>query len=374
MRISTTDSLTPPSEPPSGPLRSKARRSSAGRRIAGIARERASPLRIAGVSIAVAAISAGLAWAVTHAARDGAALATAPERRVVRVAPVGVIEEAHELRFPGTMRAVRRANLSFVVGGRLSERAVDLGDRVERGAPLARLDPQPFLNEVRSAEAVVAEVGARLEQISRDRHRLTRLRAGGVASEQELERTSSSQDQLRASSAVHREPGEFVQEGAAVLAISGDDGFEIEVEVPESVASTLVEGQAATVSFPLAGVPAAPAWLKSVSRGTEGPGRLFPIVAQLQPTPGVIPGMAGELIVRASRGSHLAVPLASIIDPSGKHPYVFRVADGRAERVPVEVRTLVGERITVVGALQAGDRVVVAGHAVLLDGDPVEVR
>jgi multidrug efflux pump subunit AcrA (membrane-fusion protein) len=84
--------------------------------------------------------------------------------------------------------------------------------------------------------------------------------------------------------------------------------------------------------------------------------------------------MAGELIVRASRGPQLAVPLASIIDPSGKHPYVFRVADGRAERVPVEVRTLVGERITVVGALHAGDRVVVAGHAVLLDGDPVEVH
>jgi RND family efflux transporter MFP subunit len=402
MRIFTTDWVTPPGEGPSGPDRSTARGSSAGRLFAGIARERASPVRIAGVSIAVAAISAGLAWAATRAALDDAALEPALERRVVRVAPVGVIEEAHELRFPGTTRAVRRANLSFVVGGRLSERAVDLGDRVARGTPLARLDPQPFLNEVRSAEAVVAEVGARLEQISRDRHRLTRLRAGGVASEQELERTSSSQDQLRASvalaesrlrearrllaeatlvapfdgtvTAVHREPGEFVQEGAAVLAISGDDGFEIEVEVPESVASTLVEGQAATVSFPLAGVPAAPAWLKSVSRGTEGPGRLFPIVAQLQPTPGVIPGMAGELIVRASRGSHLAVPLASIIDPSGKHPYVFRVADGRAERVPVEVRTLVGERITVVGALQAGDRVVVAGHAVLLDGDPVEVR
>jgi RND family efflux transporter MFP subunit len=361
-----------------------------------------SPIRIAGVLIAVAAISVGVAWAATREARDAAVLTPDPEHRVVRVASVGVIEEAHELRFPGTTRAVQRANLSFVVSGRLSERAVDLGDRVERGTPLAQLDPQPFRNEVRSAEAVVAEVGARREQISRERDRLTLLHAGGVASKRELERASSSQDQLRASFAlaesrlrearrllaeatliapfdgtvarIHREPGEFVQEGAPILTLSGHDGLEIQVEVPESVASTLVEGQVATVSFPLAGVPAAPARLESVSQGTEGPGRLFPVVARLQPTPGAIPGMAGELIVRASRGPQLAVPLASIIDPSGKHPYVFRVADARAERVFVEVRTLVGDRVTVAGALQAGDRVVVAGHAILLDGDPVQVR
>jgi RND family efflux transporter MFP subunit len=375
---------------------------STGRLFGGFARERSSPVRIASTSIIVAAIGAGVAWAATHAARNGADVAPAPEQRVVRVAPVGLIEEAQELRFPGTTQAVRRANLSFVVGGRLSERVVDLGDRVEGGTPLARLDPEPFLNEVRSAEAVVAEVGAQLEQISRDRDRLTRLHASGVASEQEVERASSSQEELRASSALARsrlhearrrlaeatllapfdgtvtrvrwEPGEFVQKGAAVMTLLGDGGLEIQVEVPESVASTLVKGQAARVGFPLAGVPETPARLESVSRGTEGPGRLFPVVAQLQPTPGAIPGMAGELIVRASRGQQLAVPLASIVDPSGKHPYVFRVADGRAERIPVDVRTLVGERITVAGALQAGDRVVVAGHAVLLDGDPVQVR
>ena len=402
MRRSTTVRKAGPNEESSGPDRSTTRGADPGRLFDGVAGRHASWGRIAALSIAVAVIGAIVAWAATHAARDGAALAPMPEPRVVRVAPVDVIEEAHELRFPGTTRAVRRANLSFVVSGRLSERAVDLGDRVERGALLARLDPQPFRNEVRSAEAIVAEVDERLDQISRERHRLTRLHAVGVASERELERAKSSQEQLRASFAlaesrlrearrllaeatlvapfdgtvtgVHREPGEFVQQGAVVLKLSGDDGLEIQIEVPESVASALAESQTARVSFPLTALPAAQARLTSVSRGTEGPGRLFPIVAELQPTPGVIPGMAGELSVRVSRGPQLAVPLASIVDPSGKHPYVFRVADGRVERVPVEVRTLVGERITVAGALRAGDEVVVAGHAVLLDRDPVQVR
>jgi RND family efflux transporter MFP subunit len=361
-----------------------------------------SPTHVAGASITAAAIMAGVAWAATRPAHISTTGAPLPESRVVRVAPVNIIEEAHELSFPGTTRAVRRANLSFVVAGRLIERAVDLGDRVEQGTVLARLDPHPFLNEVRSAEAGLAEIDARLEQIERDRHRLVRLHAEGAVSERELEQAATSADQSLASfklaesrlnearrrlaeatlaapfdgtvTRVHLEPREFALEGATVITLLGNDGIEIEVEVPESVASALVEGQEAKVGFPMAGRPAAPARLKSVSRGSEGPGRLFPIVAELGTTPGLISGMAGELIVRSSVGPHLAVPLVSIIDPSGKHPYVFRVRSGRAERVSIEVRTLVGDRVTVGAALETGDSVVVAGHAVLLHGDPVQIR
>jgi RND family efflux transporter MFP subunit len=385
-----------------GSGRSAAGESSRGGGFNLVAREHVSFARVGAVLLGVAAVAAGMTWAVTRATSHTAARAPAAESRAVRVAPVSIIEEAHELRLPGTTRAVKRANLSFVVGGRLIERAVDLGDRVEQGALLARLDPQPFRNEVRSAEAALAEVRVRLEQLERDHRRLTRLHAGGVASERNLEEATTSEGRFRASfeladsrlrearrqlveaslvapfegtvTRVHLEPGEFAQKGAAVLTLSGDDALEIEVEVPESVASTLLEGQEAKVHFPLAAIPVAPARLKSVSRGTEGPGRLFPIVAELHPAPGLISGMAGELIVRTSSGSRLAVPLASIIDPSGKRPYVFRVRDGRAESVPVEVRTLVGDRITVAAALEPGDSVVVEGHVVLLDGDSVRLR
>jgi hypothetical protein len=84
--------------------------------------------------------------------------------------------------------------------------------------------------------------------------------------------------------------------------------------------------------------------------------------------------MAGELTLRASGEPRLAVPLASIIDPSGRHPHVFRVDAGRAERVPVKVRRLVGDRITVEAEIDIDQSVVVEGHVVLLDGDPVQTR
>jgi RND family efflux transporter MFP subunit len=365
------------------------------------ARARTSPAKLAGASLALAAVAAGVTWAATRTVRDTVAGAPLRERRVVRVAPVSIVVEGQELRLPGTTRAVERANLSFVVAGRLAERPVDLGDRVEQGDLLAGLDPHPFLNEVRSAEAALAEVSARLEQTKRDCRRLTRLHAEGIASQRSLEEAVTAEDQLRASfdlaksrlrearrafdeatlvapfdgtvTRVHLEPGEFAREGATIVTLSGDGGLEIEVELPESAASTLAEGQEAQVRFPLAEGRAVRARLKSVSRGTGGPGRLFPIVAELDPTPGVIPGMIGELLVHASGGARLAVPLASIIDPSGKHPYVFRVRDGSVQRVPVEVRTLVGDRVTVSAPLEADDSIVTDGHLVLLDGDPVQI-
>jgi RND family efflux transporter MFP subunit len=364
--------------------------------------DRTSLARVASGFLGLAVIAVLLTWVATGAGRTSPPVVPAPQPRTIRAALVTTIEEVDELRMPGTARAARRANLSFAVGGRLVERAVDLGSSVERGVALARLDPRPFESGVRSAQAALAEVRARLEQIERDRRRLTRLHARGAASRRRLEEVSASEDEARASldlarshllearrrlgeaalvapfdgtvTRVHLEPGEYAQAGAAVISLSGDGPLELEVEVPESVASSLVEGQEARVTFPMLGISAVPARLTSVSRGAEGPGRLFPIVAEFASGSGLLPGVSGELVLRSSTGLRLAVPLASIIDPSGKRPYVFRVWDGRAERVEVAVRTLVGDRVTVTAPLESGDSVVIAGHGRLLDGDLVKVR
>lgn len=366
-----------------------------------LADARTSRARLAAVSLALAAVGAGLTWAAARTPHGTKANVSSLESRLVRVAPVTILEEGQDLRLPGTTRAVRRANLSFIVAGRLADRPVDLGDRVEEGDPLAQLDPRPFVNELRSSEAALAEVAARLAQTERHRHRVVRLHAEGIASQRSLEEAGTTEEQLRASfelarsrvreagralaeatlvapfdgvvTRVHLEPGEFARAGSAVVTLSGSGDLEIEVEVPESVASNLAEGQPANVQFPLAGGLVAPARLTSVSRGAEEPGRLFPIIAELGPTPGVIPGMAGELLLRTSSGARPAVPLASVVDPSGKHPHVFRVRDGSAHRVPVRVHSLVGDRVTVSGGLEEGEPIVVEGHFGLLDGDPVRV-
>lgn len=352
-------------------------------------------------SVLIALASAVAVWATAQDARRPRVEVRRPQQAPVRVAPVRSVEEVRELRVPGTTRAARRAQLSFVVAGRLSERLAAVGDRVETGAPLARLDPLPFRNGLEAAEAALAEARARFELSERQRRRSMELYERGIVSHQHLEEAAASETQLRAAlalassrvgearrrlveatltapfagiiTAVVFEPGEYVGAGVPVIMVSGDRDLELEVELPESAASGLGPGDAARVEIPLTGISVS-ARLKSVARASEGSGRLFPVVAELESAPGILPGMAAELVLQSARGRRLAVPLPSIIDPSGRHPYVFRARGGHARRVPVEIGTLVDDHVTIDAELAEGDSVVVAGHTVLLDGDAIEVR
>ena len=56
---------------------------------------------------------------------------------------------------------IREATLSFRVGGRVSQIAVDEGDKIKAGAVLARLDKAPLENTLHAAEASVAALSAR---------------------------------------------------------------------------------------------------------------------------------------------------------------------------------------------------------------------
>ena len=69
-----------------------------------------------------------------------------------------------------------------------------------------------------------------------------------------------------------------------------------------------------------------------------------------------------------------SVPSAAVTSPVGRGTFVFVVKDDRAQRVPVEVRRLVGDRAVVRGEVATGDRVVIAGHAGLLGEDFVVER
>ena len=66
------------------------------------------------------------------------------------------------------------------------------------------------------------------------------------------------------------------------------------------------------------------------------------------------------------------VPADAVLVRQGRD-LVFRIADGRAEWVYVEVGARSGNYVEVTEGLQPGDRVAVAGHFALAHDAPVEV-
>ncbi len=321
----------------------------------------------------------------------------------VHTARVEAMDSQRKLRFAGVTRAARRAQLSFLLGGRLEARPVEVGDTVRAGQVLARLDAREVRNVVDAAVAQVAELEARHAQARRDVERVQTLVDTKAATREELEQVRAGLDALSAAQdsarvrlkearrqlgettltapyagavmAVHAQPGEFVQPGRTVLTLSGQDSVELEVEVPESVVPQLALGAQVQVHVPALGTSRT-ARITSLGRAAPGPGQLFPVVVQFEATtaeePTLRPGMTAELTLELASPFGLTLPVEAVINPGGRQPAVFQVrADGTVRRVEVQVGRLLGERVSVQGDLEVGDEVVVGGQRGLLDGERV---
>jgi len=327
---------------------------------------------------------------------------TVPRARSVLVVPVFRDAGLREFRGSGLTRAVDRAELSFTVGGRLASRRVQIGDHVGAGDVLAELDRAPFENAVRAAAGGARQASAQSRQAARDRRRLRSLSDAEVTSTMELEqattavrtfgggRTSARAqlDEARRMLAeanlvapfagvvtdVLLQPGEFAMPGRPVLILSGDDGIEIEVEVPEVAVGRIEPGSSVHVSLPLADIEGLTGTVRVVGLAASHQGRVFPVIVRLPDAPRVVPGMAAEIVFQVQVEPELAVPVTAVVDPGGHHPTVFKVHNGRAHRVAVTVHDLVEGRVTVRGALAEGDHVVVGGHGGLTDGEEVHVQ
>ncbi len=321
--------------------------------------------------------------------------------RRVRVATVQDAPPAAPMTFSGVIRAEKRAQLGFTLGGRMVRRPAEVGQAVKKGQELARLDLAPLRNARAVAKAQLDDVTAQLKQLRQDADRERRLVQKGAGRRETLEKLSSSvaatqaararaqagfaeakrqlsEAQLRAPFAgtviqVMLEPGEFARPGVAVVVLSAEDRLEVEVQVPEAVRASLRPDTPVEVRLPLAGGHVLNGRVSQLGRGAFGPGQLFPVVVRIPGSDKVAPGYTAELVFEVSTADATMLPVAAVADPGGQDPFVFRVRDGHAEKVAVEVLRLVGHQVTVRSQLNIGDQIIVKGHISLLAGDVVEV-
>jgi len=114
--------------------------------------KRGAPILL--LSIAVLAIAS------CDRKREHAAAGPRPVRTVVvALRPVG-----ETVTLTGHIAAEDQASAAFRISGRLVERLVNVGDRVQPGQVLAKLDPQNEESQLRAAQASLASARAQLNQ------------------------------------------------------------------------------------------------------------------------------------------------------------------------------------------------------------------
>jgi RND family efflux transporter MFP subunit len=313
--------------------------------------------------------------------------------------------------FSGVARSGIESRLSFRVPGTVQQVAVALGDRVERGGLIARLDPGDYELRVQQAEASLtnAEAQARNAAANYDRVRalyennsasktdLDAARAGkessdaGVqASEKELE---LAQLQLRYTmltapttgdiARVDVEENENVGVGQTVVVLAAGSDIEVQVSMPEILISQVVEDEQVRVEFDAIPDKVYVAEVTEVGVAATGMVTTFPVTVRLGETdPDIRPGMAAvvsfEFDSEDQRERYLVPTVAVGEDRDGRFVYVVEpLTDepgyGIARRQGVTVGEITTEGLEVFRGLSDGDLVVTAGVSLITDGQKVKI-
>lgn len=193
----------------------------------------------------------------------------------VYVSPVRNESGAAQRVLFGSVRPRVEADLSFRTGGKVTERLVELGQRVRAGQALARIDPADYQLAVQAAAEAqrAAEVDA--VQASSDAARFKRLLADGSVGAADAERQQARADAAAARlvqaqrqaelarnragyavltapfagvvTAVRFETGQLVDDKQAVLSLAAPGELEVVVDVPESLVAGLRAWQASAL-------------------------------------------------------------------------------------------------------------------------------
>jgi RND family efflux transporter MFP subunit len=99
---------------------------------------------------------------------------------------------------PATVLSLSDSQLSSEVSGKIIEISVEVGDRVEKGAVIARLDPWLYRVQLQQAQGMLRELKASLALAQRERERLGKLRKKGQSTVAALDAKVSQVDRLAA--------------------------------------------------------------------------------------------------------------------------------------------------------------------------------
>lgn len=293
--------------------------------------------------------------------------------------------------YSGEIRARHETQLGFRIGGKIIERLVDAGARVQAGQVLMRLDPGDTGLQASAAEAQyrLAEAEAiRYRELRNQKFvsqsaldaKETALKAAaaqaGLAGNQ-AGYTALRADHAGVIAATLAEVGQVVGAGQAVLRLAQDGEREVAIAIPETRYAGLKVGAAADVSLWSAGNDAVHLGgrLRELAPAADPVSRTYAARVALSGTDARMAlGMTAQVRFKDHRKlDQLIVPLAAIFQ-QGEQTAVWVVAADRSVSLrKVEVAAYRDDGAVIGSGVAAGERIVSAGVHKLSAGEKIRV-
>jgi len=298
---------------------------------------------------------------------------------------------------PGTVVSRNVAPIATQVAGQLTWVA-EVGDRLEKGQAVARIDDASLQLQLRDDEATIKRLEAQLTYLDQQLERLTRLTEQQVLPANDLEEAQSQhqavqQELVQAKVAQERtlyelertsvkapfsgevvrrlqQPGSYSSVGEEVVFLVDTAAVEVLAQAPLSVAPHLSEGMAVMVEAEGREMEGK---LRRIIAVGDQRSRMFEIRVALGNELSMV-GTAVRVALPTDRSRRvLAVPRDALILRS-EGIYVYRVTDdGTAEKVTVKTGMGHDSLIEVSGDLGSGDTIVVRGGERLRPGQAVSI-
>ncbi|MGE7993663.1 efflux RND transporter periplasmic adaptor subunit [Pseudomonas sp. NPDC089554] len=315
---------------------------------------------------------------------------------VVQPQPSGASADS----YPGEVRARFEPELAFRIGGKVSKRLVEEGQRVKADQPLAELDPQDVRLRLEANRAQVAGAEANLSLVKAERDRYQKLLERQMVSRSQfdnaenlyragLARLKQAKAEFdvagnQADYAVLRAPqagviakrqvevGQVVAAGQTVFTLAADGEREVLIGLPEQQFARFTVGQAVSVELWSHPDQRFDGRIRELSPAADPRSRTF--AARIAFTSTKAPaelGQSARVFIAHAEHAPLSVPLSAVTAENG-HAYVWRVnTDNRLERAPVRLGPYGADSVPVLEGLSASDWVVAAGGHVLREGQQV---
>lgn len=305
--------------------------------------------------------------------------------------------------FAGEVKPRHEADLGFRITGKLVQRHVDVGARVKKGQPLARLDPSDVALQAEAAASALAATETEARYAKAEYERYQNLYRQKFVSESALDQKRNQFDanqakyeQARANLAVTRnqagyatlvapedgvitavvaEAGQVVAAGAPVLKLARENEREVAISVPEHRIGELKRASKIAVALWANPQKVYAARVREIAPAVDPVTRTFAVrLAVVDADAAFQWGMTANVALAGEgRPGTVLLPLTAVYHaPDGK-PAVW-VYDGVARTVALRGVTLGGYRedgVVVTDGVAAGEWIVAAGVNKLHAGQTV---
>ena len=334
--------------------------------------------------------------------------------RAVKVITVGNSALGTRTDYAGEVRARVESRLSFRVGGKITKRQAELGQRVKAGQVLAQLDPQDYRLAADAARAQVAVAATQRDLAAADYARYEALKAQNFISGAELERRAATLKaadaqlsqakaqlavqgnqaayaELRADAAgvvtaVEAEPGQVVSAGTPVVRVAVDGVRDVVFAVPEDRLASIQQGAAVRLRVgnsvnPVNDTPAESSLsgrVREVAASSDPVTRTYLVKVAVDAAAGVMVLPLGSTVYAQPETSG-PVAVAVIKLPTtalwrsaqATSVWVLDKASMTLKPQVVQIAAADGNEVVVTAGLQPGMVVVSAGVHVLAAGEKV---